>query len=250
MYGLVPFPGNAVPVLGQSTIINHFNGLNRKGGVLLALALLLTVSSTAAAALFYVYPANSYPLGKSYSTHAANWWKWAATQPADKSPLLDTTGVNCAQGQSGLVWYLAGSFSDQPLTRSCTIPAGKHIVFPIVNAAWLGFESDPPEQKTEAFIRGQVEYIKDSTAIEVEIDGVAVQNLSRQFERSDIFSVTLPANNVYGLPAGFKLTPSVDAGYYIALAPLLGGQHTIHFHGETPDGFVQDVTYNLNVRWW
>jgi len=231
-------------------MINRFRALNGKSSVMLALALVLTLTGTAAAALFYVYPTYTLPLGKSYSTHAANWWKWALAQPANKSPLLDTTGANCAQGQSGSVWYLAGALSDQPVTRACTLPFGKHIVFPIVNAAWLGFASDPPEQKTEAFIRAQVEYIKDSTDLEVEIDGVPVQNLSRQFERSDIFSVTLPANNVYELPAGFKLSPSVDAGYYIVLAPLLGGQHTIHFHGETPDGFVQDVTYNLNVRWW
>lgn len=231
-------------------MINRFKSLNGKSSALLALALVLTLTGTAAAALFYVYPTNTLPLGKSYSTHAANWWKWALAQPADKSPLLDTTGANCAQGQSGAVWYLAGTFTDQPVTRSCTIPGGKHLVFPIVNAAWFAFETDPAAEKTESFIRGQVEYIKNSTDLEVEIDGVAVQNETRQFVRSDIFSVTLPANNVFELPAGFKLSPSVDAGYYIVLTPLLGGQHTIHIHGETPDGFVQDLTYNLNVRWW
>ena len=228
---------------------NLFNGMNRKASALLSAALVLGVTATAAAALFYVYPTSSYPLGKSYSTHAANWWKWALAQPADKSPLLDTTGANCGQGQSGLVWYLAGSWVG-PVSRNCTIPAGKHLVFPIVNAAYFAFESDPAEQKTEAFLRAQVEDIKNSTNLEVEIDGVAVQNPERLFERSNIFGVTLPANNVFDLPAGFKLNPSVDAGYYVVLAPLLGGQHTVHFYAEAPDGSVQDVTYNLNVRWW
>jgi hypothetical protein len=228
---------------------NLFNGMNRKVSALLSAASVLGVTATAAAALFYVYPTSSYPLGKSYSTHAANWWKWALAQPADKSPLLDTTGANCAQGQSGLVWYLAGSWVG-PVSRSCTIPAGKHLVFPIVNAAYFAFESDPAEQKTEAFVRSQVEDIINSTKLEVEIDGVAVKNPERLFERSNLFSVTLGANNVFDLPAGFKLSPSVDAGYYVVMAPLLGGQHTVHFYAEAFDGSVQDVTYNLNVRWW
>ena len=229
-------------------MINRIKGLNSSAW--LALAMVLTLTGTAAAALFYVYPPAIPPLATRYSTHAANWWKWALSVPADKSPLLDTTGANCGQGQSGLVFYLAGSFSDQPITRNCTVPAGKHIIFPVVNAAYFAFAEDPAEQKTEAYLRSQVEYIKDSTELEVEIDGVEVSNVSRFFERSDIFSVTLPDNNVFGLPAGFKLAPAADAGFYIGIAPLLGGQHTIHFHGKTPDGFVQDVTYNLNVRWW
>lgn len=74
--------------------------------------------------------------------------------------------------------------------------------------------------------------------------------MSRFFERSDVCSVTLPANDVFGLPQGFKLSPSAAAGYYIGITPLLGGRHTIHIHGKTPDGFVQDITYNLNVRRW
>jgi hypothetical protein len=48
--------------------------------------------------------------------------------------------------------------------------------------------------------------------------------VSRFFERSDIFSVTLPANNVYDLPAGFKLAPAADAGYDIGITPLLGAR--------------------------
>lgn len=231
-------------------MINLFKGFNGKRSSLLAVAMVLTLTGTAAAALFYVYPPYNPPLARSYSTHAANWWKWVLAQPADKSPLLDTTGANCGQGQSGLVFYLAGSTSDQPVVRNCTVPAGKHIVFPVVNAAYFAFLDDPADQRTEAFIRSQVEYIKDSTELEVEIDGVPVPNVSRFFERSDIFHVTLPANNIFELPAGFKLSPSADAGFYIGITPLLGGKHTIHFHGKTPDGFVQDVTYNLNVRWW
>lgn len=231
-------------------MINRFNGLSHKASGLFALVAVLSITASAAAALFFVYPPYTPPAGTPYRTHAANWWKWALSQPADKSPLLDTTGVNCAQGQSGLTWFLAGSADGEPVSRSCTIPAGKHLVFPVANAAYFAFESDPADQKTESFLRSQVEYIADSTDLEVEIDGVSVRNVDKYFERSDLFNVTLPANNIFELPAGFKLKPSVDAGFYIGLAPLLGGQHTIHFHATLPDGSEQDVTYNLNVRWF
>jgi len=209
--------------------------------------LALSTSLTAAAALFFVYPPQSWPLLKPYSTHAAEWWQWVLAQPADKSPLLDTTGQFCAQGQSGSRFFLAGSADGSPVSRSCRVPFGKTIVFPVINAAYFAFESDPADQKTEAFLRSQVEYIADATDLEVEIDGVPVKNVASFLEESKIFSVTLPANNIFGLDAGFKLSPSVDSGYYLAIAPMLPGEHTLYFHAEI-DGFVQDVTYDLTVR--
>jgi hypothetical protein len=225
----------------------HVHGATRKLSALLATAFALAVSATAAAALFGVHPPQARPLGKTYSQHAANWWQWALSQPVDTSPLLDTTGEQCASGQSGSIWYLAGTVTGEPVVRSCTIPTGKHILFPVANAAYFAFDTDPPEQQTEEFLRAQVEFIRDATNLEVEIDGVPVPDVERFFERSTIFSVTLPENNIYDLPAGFVLGPSVDAGFYLALAPLPPGEHTIHFHAELTDGTIQDVTYNLTV---
>jgi hypothetical protein len=59
-------------------------------------------------------------------------------------------------------------------------------------------------------------------------------------------SLTAAAALFFVLDAGFKLSLSVDSGYYLAIAPMLPGEHTLHFHGEI-DGFVQDVTYELTV---
>ena len=210
-------------------------------------ALLLCVAAPAAAALFFVYPPETWPNGKPYSVHAASWWKWALAQSADKSAILDQTGAKCGVGQSGRTFYLAGAFSGEPTYRKCTIPSGRTLVFPIINSAYFAFPSDPAEQRTEVFIRSQVAGVADATELEVEIDGVAVPHVERWCEESTVFSATLPDDDIFGAPAGTVLSPSVDAGYYLAVAPLLPGKHTLHFHGEL-DGFVEDVTYELTIK--
>jgi hypothetical protein len=208
----------------------------------------LGAARTANAGLSIVLPRLFFPAGKSYEQLAANWWQWALSQPAASSPLLDATGANCGKGQSGLAWFLAGTLDSTPVKRTCTVPYGKTIVFPIVNSGYFAFASDPPEQKTEAFIRSQVVNAESATNLRAEVDGIVVYNPSLYLEKSVVFGVTLPADNIYGLPAGFRLEPSVDEGYYLAVQPLLPGRHSIHFHGEMPGGFVTDVTYDLQVR--
>jgi len=212
---------------------------------LIAGAMVLATTATAAAALFYVYGPAAWPNGKPYAVHAANWWQWALAQPAEVNPLLDETGENCAQGQSGLTWYLAGTFSGESVTRKCTVPFGRTIVFPIINSAYFAFPSDPAEQKTEAFLREQVAGVSEATDLALEIDGVSVRRLDRQLVDSVLFSATLPVDNVFGTDE-LLLSPAADRGFYVAIAPMLPGKHTIKFHGEL-DGYVQDVTYNLTV---
>jgi hypothetical protein len=108
------------------------------------------------------------------------------------------------------------------------------------------FSDDPPEQRTEAFVREQTRIVQGAT-MSLTIDGTPVNNLSSFYEESPIFSVTLPANNIDLLPAGFVLSPSADAGYYVAVSGLLPGNHTISWHSAF-FGFEQTVTYNLRVN--
>src|SRR5690348_896589 len=84
-----------------------------------------------------VIPPNAAPHGKTYGEWSAAWSKWAYEAPDGKNPVLDTTGANCAVGQSGHVWFLAGTFFVGPQTgpavRTCTIPPGQMLFFPIGN---------------------------------------------------------------------------------------------------------------------
>lgn len=211
-------------------------------------ALALLIALPAAAASFYVHPPDATPAGKPYGVHAADWWKWALAQTADSSAVLDETGANCATGQSGAVWYLAGTFSGQPTLRRCTVPFQRTLVIPVIDAAYFAFPSDPKPKRTEAYIRKQVADMVDATNLELEIDGVSVPDVERWYEESIVFETTLPENNVFGVPGGTVLSPAVDAGYYVAVDRLNPGEHTIHFHGESPDGYVVDVTYELTIQ--
>ncbi|HWZ68898.1 MAG TPA: hypothetical protein VNW89_13800, partial [Stellaceae bacterium] len=52
------------------------------------------------------------------------------------------------------------------------------------------------------------------------------------------------------LPEGIY-SPAVDDGYYVLLAPLSRGNHTIHFQAESHSSFgdfTQNITYNLTVE--
>jgi hypothetical protein len=193
-----------------------------------------------------VLPPHARPYGATYGKWAAHWWTWLLAQPADVNPNLDTTGEHCAVGQSGHVWFLAGTFGDPPVERRCTIPAGRALLFPVLNGAYFAFLDDPPETRTVKFIRSQVAWVKDATDLFAVIDGKQVDDVERWLEKSPIFRIVLPEGNIFGLPAGFVLDPCVDAGYYLAVPPLPPGAHEIRFGG-TSGTLKVDVTYHLTV---
>src|SRR5690242_14852401 len=94
-----------------------------------------------------VFPLDDSPYGNTYGEWSARWWQWLTAIPAATNPNFDTTGANCAVGQVGPVWFLAGTFSSAPpkITRSCTIPHGKALLFtPLTQLDGAGaFDCDP-----------------------------------------------------------------------------------------------------------
>jgi hypothetical protein len=229
---------------------NRFAGLT-----LLALLLLGIVPSMAPAGVAPVFPPEARPFGLTFSAWAARWWQWGLSQPG-AAPLLDPTGAHCADGQKGPVWFLAGSFSSDAVTRNCTVPLGASLLLPVVNDGAFAFPDDPAEQKTEQFLRGQVDPpVRAATALTATVDGANVRAIkARYFEDSVLFSVTVPADNIFGLPGGTVVGPSADAGYYLMVLPLPPGRHTIHFAGTLPPAsgsgppLLIDVTDHITVR--
>ena len=235
----------------------------RLAALFLGAALLICASSASAHRWRApVFGPHAHPYGQSYGEWGADWWTWALTQPADVNPMLDTTGENCAQGQRGRVWFLAGTFFGDPpaVSRTCTVPRGKALLFPVLNGFSGATKGDPENEKTEAFHRNRVvSQMRAVSGLHATIDGVAVRHIkARYFEQSPIFKVVLPDNNLFDLnrdclpasvEAGCEVFPTVDAGYYLMVKPLRRGRHTIAFGGSgtQPAPFTVDATYKITV---
>jgi hypothetical protein len=199
-----------------------------------------------------VLPPGSMPYGRSYAEWGAEWWKWAISIPLPSNPMNDQTGANFTEGQSGQVWYLAGTFCPDlgacdlaTATKTCAVPAGKALFFPVLNAECSTFEGNGT---TEADLRACAQGAIDlAVGLQCEIDGVPVGNLGDYRATSGLFTWgPLPGDNIFGASAGIT-SPAVSDGYWIMLAPLPAGQHTIHFAGAFAEFFALDVTYHLTV---
>src|SRR5262245_33149353 len=64
---------------------------------------------------------------------SAEWWQWTLSIPTSVNPLTDTTGADCMVGQRGATWFLAGAFAGGTFTRTCSIPQGTMLFFPVIN---------------------------------------------------------------------------------------------------------------------
>lgn len=186
-----------------------------------------------------------HTFGATYGEWSARWWQWLLSIPAAVNPILDTTGANCAQGQEDDVWFLAGTFGGT-VARTCTIPAGTPIFFPLINN--IAFR--PNGQETLLDLRALAAPLIDNvTNLQATIDGTVIQNLSNFRVRSPSFTVIARPHGL--LPPGQLSVPGntdplVSDGYWLLLSPLPPGPHVIHFHSES-GGFVVDVTYNLTI---
>ena len=168
-------------------------------------------------------------------------------------------------GQSGHVWYLAdigpGALGpDDAITRTCDVPVGKALFFPVWNVIWFtvpGVDSPEGQDPLEWFLENEdwIRELMGSVTVQTvscEIDGRIVRNLDFYHVQSPVFSMVLPENNVFGVePADY--TACMSDGMYLMLAPLSAGHHTIHSRAvlEWPffpgEHHYVDVTYHLTV---
>lgn len=201
-----------------------------------------------------VLPPQSEAYGMSYGEWSAAWWQWAFLIPADRNPLLDPTGANCAEGQTGKVWFLAGTTGGGPVFRSCNIPHGKALFFPIVNvSAARAFNDCSPDPNIPCdieWLRNVARQYVDQVMLEVVVDGVGLHSLNNYRAQSPPFIATFPENAIFGVPAGIY-SPVISDGYWIMLAPMSAGEHTVYFKGTEVGGpnagFTAEATYSLTV---
>jgi hypothetical protein len=197
-----------------------------------------------------VVPVNSNFHGKTYGEWSAEWWKWSLSIPYTNNPVRDESGEFCAEGQSGNVWFLAGTWGGN-ITRNCTIPTGKALFFPIINYECSQIEGNGNNEQELRY--NTTPTINNVTFKEVIIDGKNLKDLDKYRVTSGLFVFWLPPDNVLGIETGpdGNSSISVSDGYWVMLTPLSAGKHTIHIHGELKVSdeftFKTQVTYNLNV---
>jgi hypothetical protein len=217
---------------------------------ILSITLFLSLSSPTAYAQA-VYSPDSAPFNTKFNEWSAQWWQFVISIPDNENPLNDSTGAKCIVGQRGPVWFLVGTSGGSPVNRVCKVPAGKALFFPVLNSFYA---DDFTQHNSIAFAREQAAVIpNDATILSVTVDGHAIQHLEDKFRiRSNVFELTLPDENIFGVPPTAACPPSgtcspaVDDGYYVMLKPLTVGNHTVHIIGATTT-FNVDVTYTLKV---
>jgi hypothetical protein len=254
--------------------------MNRRYSIVgaISLALVLVVAPSPALAQVSrnsnpgILPPNSTAFGNTYGGWSAAWWQYVFLQPASSNPLSDPTGASCTTGQSGPVFFLVGGFGSPAITitrDSCVVPAGKALFFPLVNAFDVHVACTPQtagicdHNDTAQEVWNDLQNTPNGFSISElhsSIDGVPVSNLNPATTPyracagpvpgcAAPYTLTFPADNFFGLPAG-AYAPAVADGVYLLLTPLAPGPHTINFGGTGffSGQFQQDITYHLTVR--
>ncbi len=216
-----------------------------------------------------VHPINARLGGLTYGQWSAIWWQEA----------FSVTDFNsCTLQPKKQIFFLDGF---GPTGRSCTVPTGKHIMFPTFNAEWSVAEAEAALMAsggtTSCFIFGvpipdingniitgtddsalracavsQAHHaLGPGTTLEADVDGTMLVNLAHYEAESPPFDFTSAPGNPLGVPSSH----SVADGFWIILHPLSVGVHKIHFLGTaifpetsppTPVTFEEE--YTLTVR--
>jgi hypothetical protein len=222
-------------------------------------AALFLVAGVAFAEPAVVGPKDLYA-GMTYGDWSAVWWQYAIQTPYatifsdDTSPTFD-----CSSGQtSAPVFFLVGGGSHYTTAiRTCTVPHGKAIFFPIINGECSTLEQAPWHGENEYALRTCASKFGKATIVDslkVTVDGAPLQHLQNTSVQSPVYTFT--SADTFSILGLVGTGSSVSDGYWVLLNPLSPGKHTIHFEGAgvapdingSPYNNYQNVTYKLTVE--
>lgn len=152
---------------------------------------------------------NATPMvyGQTIGNWGQSWWQWVSNFPAAEDPILQDGSVDCSAGQSGKVWYLAGTFGGAA-ERTCSIKKGKAIFFPLINGIYWTTEDCTDEASCRTGVSEGVDALINWTCT---VDGIPCAWFA-QIVRAQ--SDARPLN----IPAGSSFT---DFGYEPGLRKIL-----------------------------
>ncbi|HEY0421090.1 MAG TPA: hypothetical protein VGC80_16365 [Acetobacteraceae bacterium] len=193
---------------------------------------------------YTILPPSSDIAGRSIAEWTAAWWTWALQAPAATNPLTDPTGAFAGVNNTGPVFFIASTNGlSGPAVRSFDVPAGKPVLVPLLPFSDLeavGFSSGTSFAERQAAANATVAQWLGSVnaaSLFASVDGSPVANLTEHLEVTDIFSAgpTQPGSyaEAVGIPAGVELSPAKAAGYWLMIADLAPGPHTLRFGGSS-----------------
>ncbi|HET9579311.1 MAG TPA: hypothetical protein VFP44_15880 [Usitatibacter sp.] len=221
-------------------------------------ALLLSIASTAALAVstdtLYAPPeptakagdVRPMPVRQAVGGHtqsdlSVRWWQWAASFQYRDSPVADRTGERCGAKQQGDVWFLAGTYGSAATSRTCRMPAGKHVFFPLINYVVMPSSCEGCLTCERAAAKAQ-QMTDDAMGLFAELDGRSLESLrDHRVASGRCFDLAERA----GGPV--KIEPTASNGYWLLLPPLAKGPHTLRFGGSLPS-LRQELIYTLIVE--
>jgi hypothetical protein len=227
----------------------------------------ITVRSSASAVdpSFTIVRSNAAIAGESVSQWTGDWWTWALQSPANQNPLLDQTGAFANVNNNGPVFFIAGDFGGD-VERSFTVPAGKPLLVPLLNAfdvegpgiaptipGWKGTFEAEVNKALAGFQNGGGPngFQPGVSSVFATIDGVPVKNPQSYLEKSGFFSMgpVQPGSLIesFGLADGTVLSPTKSVGYWLMITGLSPGEHTLEFGGIEKNGFSVHVTDHITV---
>jgi hypothetical protein len=207
-----------------------------------------------------VFAIDSQPYGLTYGQWSEKWWQWALSVPNQPS------AFDGCPNESGPVWFLSGVSPQN--SGTCSVPAGKAIMFPTFNAEWSVAEANAaggvcpvpgtmPNGTSYAALFACAQAFsgfatQPGAKLQADVDGQKLQNLLDYRAHSDPppFPFNATSGNIFGVPAG--QSSAVADGFWIMLSPLSPGSHTIHFAAKVRFPvfrftFSDDATFNLVV---
>lgn len=237
----------------------------------------LAILLAAAPVRAQVLPPGGNYYGKTYGQWSEAFYQWAFSLPVSGHPLFDPTQTSA--DQTGPVWFLMGSLNlansvTTNVVRYATIQGAEALFIDLVDESADNTDCSGSQRISDGYTEAQLRAICSSIlgrldSLSCTIDGVAVAGLTNLLTSPYLvpsptpggFSYTVPGmdnileendgepcwSNDTGAPISVSASVyhPVAEGYYLLLAPLPPGQHTIYEHaqGGTPARDVYNTWY-------
>ena len=167
----------------------------------------------------------------------ADWWQWS--ERTNSAPIYQQGNVDCGLGQTGDVWFLAGTDGNGPVERTCVVPPDKTFLVPLQTVAW---HNEGSENLTVPEKRAVLDSVFSDTEPGPYTSKICHLESSINGE---------PVNNVRLQSPTFHLVADPEAvadGYWFAFH-VIRGTHTIKFRGALCDFNTGIPTNDINVTY-